>query len=357
MGGSPLFRKTGWLQKGLPLLIPLIFAISTVLQDLFCYGSLSGCKSMPLFGGVNVTYNNKTMYGWFGLLVAASALHANVLAFARSGKLTSLFSRVPYSIKSDSKVRQTIRAWVAGWVFLVTVILIITLSFIVVEIDKGCSYMQLLCLIPQSIQIVSGLSMVCTGVGLSYLVSLLVILDVEHTQERSKSFINEAELQSQLKEFVELKARIKQLGKDTQVGNAVAVCAACVCILGSLWAFAVVDYQKKNDPDGKSNSIIWSISLWMCLISLLLTFLAIFSFSNVTQACDNLMESTRDEISNYVIKKETSTVTLSECFLMIASHQQRFGFEIMGILVEPEIVRAGAYAGVTAAAAVLKLAI
>jgi len=159
-------------------------------------------------------------------------------------------------------------------------------------------------------------------------------------------------LRLQLKELVELKERIKQLGKDTQVGNAVAFCGGSLCIFGSLWAFAE-DYAAPSN----TTPVIWSFSLWMCLISLLLTFLGIFSFSNVTQSCDDIMESIKDELSKYVISRENPAMWLNECFIMISAHQQRFGFEIMGILVEPEKVRAGAYAGVTAAATILKLAI
>lgn len=351
--GSLFKSKSFRSQKWLPFMIPAIFLVSTIFQDLFCYGNLSGCKTVPLFGGRNVTYNSQTVYGWVGLLVAATALHANVLTFARSGKLEILFNRIPATAENDRKVKRTIRMWAIGGIIMEILTIGATTSFVIAEIIMSeCHVQQLLCILPQSIQIISGLSMVFTGVGLSYLVSLLVQLDVTTTQERCVELIGASSLKEQFGVFLDLKGRLKQLGKDTQIGNAIAFCGGCLCIFGSLWAFS-----ETLATHGRDTPIIWSLSLWMCLISLLLTFLAIFSFSNVTQSCDELMECIRDQLGLYVIKKETPTLSSTECFLIISSHQQRFGFEIMGILIEPEKVRAGGYAGITAAAAILKLAI
>ena len=163
------FRSQVWL----PLVMPLIFVISTILQDYVCYTLNGNCghKStsvlgnavsnattsysqqnprIPFFGADNMTYNSqvylpvlsfqlslsnltlyyKTLYGWIGLLVAASALHANVLAFARKGKLESLFSRVPLTPLNDAKVRKTITSWVIGWAILMVLTLAATVSFV-----------------------------------------------------------------------------------------------------------------------------------------------------------------------------------------------------------------------------------
>jgi len=94
------------------------------------------------------------------------------------------------------------------------------------------------------------------------------------------------------------------------------------------------------------------------ILSLILTFLALFSFSYVTKACDRLKESTRDCVMQCILQQQVNKdVSLSECFIIITIWQRRFGFWIAGLLMQPEVVRALATAGGTLAVTIVKLVV
>jgi len=350
---APLRKYGGFFSKYLaPFLFPSIFFLSTIWQDSFCYGDFSGCRNIPLFGLPNVTYNERTIYIWIGVIVAGTSLYANVLTYARKGKLESLFRQLPSS-PYDAKIRMRIRFWVGGGCLLIIVALIVTASYILTtHFTSNCATRHLFCMVPQAIQIVSGLCTLLTGVGLTHILSLLLRMKAEQNKIENSALLAEGNMVGYIESVEGLKAHIKQVASDMQVGNVIAFIGGCCCIFGSVWAFA----ENYADPTQKA-SLGYSLSVWTFIVSLFLTFLILFSFADVTKACDGVLENSKLELSRFAVRKPGETITVSECYVIISSYQQRFGFEIVGVLIEPEIVRALAAAGVTAASTILKLAI
>lgn len=339
-----------------PATIPIVFFTSSALQDVFCYTKYSGCvKPGGIYGPSNVTYNDKTIFIWVGILVGIVALHVNMLVYARSGKLEKLFNQVSLTYDHSRTLQHTILGWAIAWAILVFGALVASFVYIFYMVGTGsCTHRYyLVCMVPQTVQIVSGTSIIFTGVGLTFIKCTLLRLYISQQAEPHTTLIKNTQFREYITELDNLRMLLKNVSKDTQVGNAIGLSGGFLCIFASVWTFA--EEYSSND---NSLPIGFSISIWTLILSMILTFIALFSFSYVTKACDRLKETTRDCVLGCIMSDNgDKEVSLSECFVIITIWERRFGFWIAGLLMQPEVIRALATAGGTLAVTIVKLVI
>jgi len=338
-----------------PAIIPFVFFSSSLWGDYFCYGKVSGCgPNYSLYG--NVAYNSKTIYIWLGMLLGIITLHVNCFLFTRSGKLEVLFERVRYSHENEMKVRNAFRFWAACCSLVVIGAILASVVFVSFRIrNEQCTQRFLLCLLPQSIQIISGVCVILTGISLIHIICILLGMIVKQEKEKQLQLLKESNLHQYVLELEGLKKIIKKACEDIQMGNAIELSGGFICIFASLWTFTetYILYSK----DSSNIPPAFSLAIWTLIGSLLLTFFVLYSFANITKACDQLLESTKSEIAQYSVKHDRPNVSQVEFFVILSTWQQRFGFHIFGVLMQPEVVRALASAAITVAATIIKLVV
>jgi len=338
-----------------PGIIPAILFASSFWGDYFCYGKISGCTANNdnLFN--NVAYNARTIYIWIGMILGIFSLHISMFLFARSGKLEALFRKLKATPDTDRRIRFAFRVWAVCCSIVVVGAITASIAYVIYKISNGCTQQFVICLLPQSIQIVSGVSILFTGVSLIHIVCILLGQLVKQEKERQLQLLATSQLQTYVTELENLKLAIKQTCEDIQKGNAIALFGGFITIFASLWTFVESYYEYSQTLIGIPPG--FSLSIWTLIGSLLLTFFVLFSFANITKACDQLLDIEKREMAKYVVKQDKPTVSLAEFFVILSVWQQRFGFHIFGVLMIPEVVRALASAAVTVAATIIKLVI